>query len=136
MNRFPTDKNLASWAGICPGNNQSAGRRKGGKTRHGNAHLQSALVRAAQAASHTQATYLRAQYGRLAARRGKNRAKVAVAHSILVIVYHMIKHGTRYFDLGADHFDRLREQAVVDRALARLQGLGYRVSLEKVTSAA
>jgi transposase len=136
MSRFATHRHLASWAKICPGNNQSAGIRKSGQTGKGNAHLQSALVRAAQAASHTRDTYLSAQYHRLASRRGRNRAKVAVAHSILVIIYHVIKHGTHYYNLGAGHFDRLREQATVDRAVARLQGLGYKVSLEKTDAAA
>lgn len=136
MSRFPTHRHLASWAKICPGNNQSAGKRRSGNTGQGNAYLRAALVRAAQAAARTRDTYLATQFRRLAARRGKNRAKVAVAHSILVIIYHMIKHGTRYNDLGAAHFERLNEQATVRRTVARLEALGYKVTLEKPMSAA
>ncbi|MGQ9825701.1 MAG: IS110 family transposase [Desulfotomaculales bacterium] len=131
MSQFPSDAHIASWASICPGNNESAGKRLSGKTRKGNPHLRAALVRAARAAARTKGTYLSALYHRLAVRRGGNRAAVAVGHTILVIIYHMLKNGTRYKDLGPDYFDKLNERAVVSRAVARLEALGYRVTLAR-----
>jgi len=131
MGVFPTAAHLASWAGLCPGNHESAGKRMSGRTRKGNPYLRRALVEAARAASHTKGTYLAAQYHRLAARRGAKRAAVAVAHTILVIIYHLLKHGTRYRDLGADYFERLNEQTIVRRSVQRLEALGYRVTVEK-----
>ena len=136
MSPWPTAAHLASWAGLCPGNHESAGKRKSGKTRKGNTLLRAALVRAAQAAARSKGTYLSAQFHRLAARRGKNRAAVAVAHTLLIILYHMLKHGTRYRDLGADHFDRINEQQTVQRAVKRLEALGYEVTLKKLDPAA
>ncbi len=94
MSRFPTAAHLASWARVCPGNNESARKQKSGSTGHGNSWLRPILVQAAQAASHTKGTYLTAQYHRLAARRGGKRAIMAVAHTILVIIYHMLSRGT------------------------------------------
>jgi transposase len=131
MSRFPSEAHIASWASICPGNNESAGKRLSGKTRKGNPHLRAALVRAARAAARTKGTYLSALYHRLAARRGGNRAAVAVGHAILVIIYHMLKKGTPYEDLGPDYFDKLNERAAVSRAVARLEALGYKVTLAK-----
>ena len=107
MEQFPTAGHLASWAGMCPGNDQSAGKRRSGRTTKGNRWLRQALVQAAWAASHTKGTYLSAQYHRLAARRGKKRAMVAVGHTLLVIVYHVLKRQTTYVELGADFLDRL-----------------------------
>ena len=95
MSRFPSAKHLASWAGMCPGNNESAGKRKSGKTRKGNEWLRTALVEAAHAAARTKGTYLSAQYHRLLARRGSKKAAVAVGHSILVVIYQMLKDGYR-----------------------------------------
>ena len=130
--RFPTDRHLASWAGLCPGNHQSAGKRQSGKTRKGDRWLRTALVEAATAAGRSRATYLSAQYHRLAARRGKKKAAVAVAHSILVISYHLLKDGTTFTDLGGDYFDR-RDQAALERRLvSRLEALGNKVTVEKV----
>ncbi len=134
MSRFPTAGHLASWAGMCPGSNESAGKRKSGKTRKGNAWLRSILVEAARAAAHTKGTYLSAQYHRLARRRGSKRAAVAVGHTILVIVYHLLNDGTTYTDLGGDYFDRRDRQAVERRLVHRLEGLGYKVSLELVAA--
>jgi transposase len=128
MSRFPTADHLASWAGVAPGNNESAGKRYSGKTRHGNKALSAALVQAAHAASHTRATYLSAQYHRLAGRRGKKRAIMAVAHSILVIAYHLIQRNEPYRELGSDYFDRRRPEATAKRLLKRLERLGYDVS--------
>jgi transposase len=136
MSRFPTDRHAASWAALCPGNHESAGKRTSGKTRTGNRYLRTALVEAAQAAGRSRDTYLSAQYHRLAGRRGKKKAAVAVAHSILVISYHLLKHGTDFHDLGGDYFDRRDQDALERRLVSRLEALGNKVSLEKVEHAA
>jgi transposase len=129
LTRFPNAKHLASWAGLCPGNNESAGKRYSGKTRKGSPWLRACLVQVAHAAARTKGTYLAAQYRRLAARRGRAKAAVAVAHSILIIVYHVLTEGTVYCDLGANYFDERDRQAVERRLVHRLEGLGYTVSL-------
>jgi len=108
VDQFPSAAHLASWAGLCPGNNESGGKRKSGKTRKGNAWLRRALCEAAWGASHTKNTYLAAQFRRLAARRGVKRATMAVAHTILVIAYQMLKNRSPFQELGGDYFDRLR----------------------------
>ena len=130
MARFPTAGHLASWAGMCPGNDESAGKRRSGRTRKGSPWLRALLVQAAHAAARTKGTYLGAQYRRLAARRGKSRAAVAVGHSILVILYHMLREGTPYHDLGPRYFDERDRRAVERRLIHRLEGLGYKVTLE------
>ena len=128
--RFPTAGHLSSWAGMCPGNNESAGKRLSGRTRKGSRWLRTALIEAAQAASRTRGTYLAAQYRRLAARRGRKRALVAVGHTILVIAYHLLTRQTCYQELGAHYFDERDRQAVERRLIRRLQALGYKVSLD------
>jgi transposase len=128
MSRFPTADHLAAWAGVAPGNNESAGKRYSGKTRKGNQALEVTLIQAAHAAAHTHNTYLASQYHRLAPRRGKKRAIVAVAHSILVIAYHLIQRKEPYRELGGDYFDKQRPEATAKRLLNRLQKLGYDVS--------
>lgn len=128
MSRFPTADHLAAWAGVAPDNNESAGKRYSGTTRKGNRPLNVAPVLAAQAASHTRITYLSAQYHRLAARRGKKWAIVAVAHSILVISYHIIQRKEPYRELGGDYFDKQRPEATANRLLKHLQRLGYDIS--------
>ena len=130
MSRFPTAGHLASWAGMCPGSQESAGKRRSGRTRKGNPWLRVLLVQAAHAAARTKGTYLGAQYRRLAARRGKSRAAVAVGHSILVIIYHLLREGTLYQDLGPGYFDERDRQATQRRLVRRLEGLGYKVTLE------
>jgi transposase len=130
MRRFPTAAHLASWAGMCPGQHESAGKRKTGRTRKGSPWLRAALVEAAQAAGHTKRTYLGAQYRRLAGRRGKKRAAVAVGHSILVIAYHLLRDGTSYQDLGPHHFDARHRRETERRLCRRLEALGYKVTLE------
>lgn len=130
MSRFPTAGHFASWAAVCPGNNESAGKRKSGKTRKGNASLRHALIEAARAAARTKNTFLSAQYHRISARRGANRAAVAVAHTILVIIYHMLKRRTTYQELGATYFDEREKQALVRRTVRRLEKLGYKVNVE------
>lgn len=129
MTRFGSSAHLASWAAMCPGNHESAGKRRSGKTRQGNRWLRSALVEAAQAAARTKGTYLAAQYRRLAARRGKQKAAVAVGHTILRIAYQLLAHGQTYQDLGGTYFDQRDRQRVEHRLVHRLEGLGYRVAL-------
>jgi transposase len=130
MSRFPTPAHLASWAGMCPGNDESAGRRRSGKTRKGSPWLRSTLIEAARAAGRSKRTYLSAQYHRLAARRGTKRAAVAVGHTLLVIAYHVLSEGEVYRDLGDRYFDERDQQAVERRLVARLEGFGYTVSLD------
>jgi len=127
---FPTHQKLAAWAGMCPGNEESAGKRRKRRITPGNRWLKRSLVQAAWAASHTKNSYLASQYRRLVGRRGKKRALIAVAHSILVIVYHLLKDGTRYRDLGVDFFDRLEPQRLTRYYLKRLEKLGHKVILE------
>lgn len=130
VDRFPTAAQLASWAKLCPGNNESAGKRKTGKTGHGNTWLRNTLVEAAWGASRTRDTYLAAQYHRLAARRGAKRAILAVAHTIIIIVYSLLKTGEEYRELGANYFDERNRLATVRRAVRRIEGLGYQVELQ------
>ncbi len=135
MSRFPSAQHLASWAGVCPGNHESAGKRSSGKTRKGSPWLRALLIQAAHAAARTRNTYLAAQYRRLAARRGKNRAAVAVAHTILVIIYHLLMEETEYQDLGAQYFDQRNREAVERRLVRRLEQLGYTVALTPAPAA-
>jgi transposase len=130
VDRFPTAGHLASWAGMCPGNNESAGKRRSGKTRQGNPWLRTALVEVAQAAGRARRTYLGAHYQRLVGRRGKKKAAVAVGHTLLVIVYHVLKRGESYQDLGPHYFDERDRKATEHRLVHRLEGLGYKVTLE------
>jgi transposase len=132
VSRFPTAAQLASWAKLCPGNNESAGKRKTGKTGHGNPWLRDTLVEAAWGATRTKNTYLAAQYHRLAARRGAKRAIMAVAHTILVIVYSLLKNGEEYRELGGNYFDERNRTATVRRAIRRIESLGYQVELQPV----
>ncbi len=129
MSRFPTARHLASWAKLCPGLNESAGKRGSAGTGQGNPILRTALTEAAWAASHTH-TYLGTQFHRLAARRGKKRAILAVAHSILTTAYSLLKRGTDYQDLGMDYFDQRSKEATTRRAVRRLEALGYQVTLQ------
>jgi len=129
MSRFPTAGHLASWAGVCPGQNESAGQQRSGRTRKGSPGLREALTEAARAAARTRRTYLAAQYHRLAARRGGNRAAVAVAHTILIIVHRLLSTGGGYEELGANYFDERDKTATGKRAVARLARLGFEVTL-------
>jgi len=131
MSRFPTANHLADWAGVAPGNNESAGKQHSGRTRQGNKTLKVALTQVAHAASRTRNTYLSAQYHRLAGRRGKKRAILAVAHSILVIAYHMIQQQEPYHDLGSDYFDKRRPEVTAKRLLKRLEQLGFHVDVRQ-----
>jgi transposase len=132
MDQFPTSAHLASWAGLCPGNDVSAGKRRSGKTRKGSVWLRRALCQAAWAASRTKDTYLAAQYKRMIVRKGKKRTIVAVAHSMLVMAYYLQKRQCTYQELGGDYFDRLDESALRRRLVKRLVGLGYQVDLTPI----
>jgi transposase len=132
MKRFPSAAHLASWAKICPGNNESAGKRKSGRTGHGNNWLRSVLVQVAWAASRTKKTYLSALYRRMAGRKGAKRAIIAVAHAILVTIYTMLTDNTSYRDLGANHFDQLNLQYVLKNAINRIERLGFRATIEPI----
>jgi transposase len=130
MTRFPNAKHLASWAGMCPGNYESGGKRLSGRTRKGSRWLRQVLVEVAHVAAKTKQTYLAAQYQRIAARRGKKRALIALGHTILVIVYTLLTRKQPYQDLGAAYFDSLAQQRVERRLVQRLERLGYQVSLQ------
>ena len=136
MNQFASDKQLASWAGMCPGNNESAGKRRSGKTRKGNRYLRAVLVQAAWVASHQKETYLAAQYKRMVKRMGKKKALVAVGHTILVIVWHVLKKKTSYEELGGDYFDRRYKDQQKKRLIRQLESLGLKVTIEELEQAA
>jgi len=131
MAQFGSAERLSSWAGLCPGNDQSAGKRRSGRTRKGSKWLRRALTEAALAASRSKNTYLAAQYRRLKARRGHHRAIVAVAHSILTAAWHMLSTGEVYRELGAEHFQTRNPDAQVRRLVRQLEALGHQVTLER-----
>lgn len=135
MRPFPTDQNLASWAGMCPGNEDSAGKRRRRRITPGNRWLKRALTQAAWAASHTKNSYLASQYRRLAGRRGRKRALIAVGHSILVIFYHMLKKTTTYADLGAHFLDHLHPERMTRYYIKCLERLGHKVTLQTCVAA-
>jgi transposase len=130
LSRFPTEKHLTSWAGICPGNHESAGKRLSGKIRKGNVRLRQALIEAAHGAAHSKGTFLGELYRRLARRIGKYRAMVAVAHRILVIIYHMLVNNEDFEELGANFYDERGREKLEKGLVRRLTKLGYEVSLK------
>jgi transposase len=130
LSRFPSAEHLASWAGMCPGNTESGGRRLSGRTRHGNPWLRRTLAEVANVAGRTKNTYLAAQFRRIAARRGKGRAIVAVGHSVLVAIYYMLTRHEPYRDLGTQYFDERARDHVQRRLVHRLERLGFAVTLE------
>jgi transposase len=134
MGRFGTAPRLAAWSGIAPGNNESAGIQRSGKTRKGHRALRTGLVQLAHAAARTKETYLSAMYHRLAARRGKKRAIVAVAHSIVRSAFHMLSRNEPYHELGSNYFDEHRREHLVDRLTRRIERLGYHIALEPVVT--
>jgi transposase len=136
MSVFPSEGHVASWTGICPGNNESAGRQRSGRTTKGNRWLRAILVQVAWAATHTKNCYLSVQYRRLAVRRGKKRALVAVAHTILTISYYILTRGTTYQELGADYFDRQNKDRLVRHLVKRLESLGNVVTIKPTGEAA
>jgi transposase len=131
---FPTHRHLSKWAGMCSGNEESAGKRRRRSITPGNRWLKRSLVQAAWGASHTKNTYLASQYRRLVGRRGKKRALIGVGHSILVIFYHMLQKGTTYTDLGGDFFDRLEPERLTRYYVKRLESLGHKVTLDRVAA--
>ena len=130
MTQYPSAAHLASWARLCPGHDESAGKRRSGRTRKGNQWLRRTMSEAAWAASHTKDTYFAAQFRRIAARRGKKRANMAVAHSLLVTGYTMLTNRCHYKEVGASFFDRLNRDKVKKTAVKRLEALGYEVTLK------
>ena len=131
MSRFATDRHAASWAAICPGNDESAGKRRSGRIRKANNHLRTALIESANAAIRKRNTYLRAQYDQIKRRRGHKRAIVAVAHSILIAAFHILKDDVAYHDLGSDYFARRADPTrITHRLIAQLERLGHQVTLQ------
>ena len=135
MTQFPTAAHLASWAGVCPGHNESAGKRKSSHARPGNSHLKGALGIASMAAVRTNGTYLQARYKRLTSRRGPIRALVAIEHSMIVAIWYMFTNGTIFEDLGSDHFQRTHRKNAQRKAVKQLHQLGYEVQLMPLTPA-
>jgi transposase len=131
MRRFASEKHLASWAGVAPGNNESGGKRRSGKTPPGNRYLRKGLVQGARGASRKKNCYLKSKYHRIAARRGKKRAIVAVGHSILVSAFHMLSRNELYHDLGGQYFDQFKRDFVANHLLRRLEKLGFPVIIDK-----
>ena len=135
MEQFPSAEHLASWAGLCPGNNASAGKKKSGRTRKGNSTLKKTVIQCGKSAGRSKNTYLNSMYRRIAARRGVNRATVAVGHAILKICYYMIRDRSHYRDLGADYFNKINKQEIVRRTVKRIESLGFKVILEELPAA-
>lgn len=129
MNQFPDADHLVSWAGMCPGSNESGHKRRNARTRKGNQTLRRVLTQAGQAAGRTKSTYLGALYRRIAARRGGKKAAIATGRTILEIAYHVLRDGVEYKELGANYFDERKQTAVVRNAVRRIERLGYRVTL-------
>jgi transposase len=135
MSRFADARHLCSWAALCPGNDESAGKRRSGRTRRGNRWLRTVLLQAAWAAIKVKGGYFGAQFRRIAKRRGEKRAIIAVAHSLLTVIYHVLTDGAVYADLGGDYFDRLAPERHARYHLRRLAELGYSVTLASVAAA-
>lgn len=131
MSRFPTAGHLASWAGVCPGHHESAGRVKSTRTRPGNPYLKGALGTAALAAARSKDTYLGARYRRLSTRTGKSEAIVAIEHTILVVIWNMAQTGALYDDPSSDYYTRLRPEKTKRRAIEQLRAMGYTVTLDR-----
>lgn len=136
MEQFPSAAHLSSWAGLCPGNNESAGKRKSGKTTKGNRYVRQGLVQAAWAATHVKNSYLSAQYRRLVKRMGKKKALVAVAHSLLVIAYEVMKERTPYREMGSDYFEKRDIEKKRKKLIKQLEATGLRVKVEELEEAA
>ena len=133
--RFPSSRHAGSWTAICPGNHESAGRRRSGRTRDGNPHLRAALIESAQAATRSKGTYLRAQYEQIKRRHGHNKAIGAVAHSILIAAYHVLRDDVDYHELGGDYFQRRADpERLTRRLVAQLERLGHTVILQEAAA--
>jgi hypothetical protein len=131
MSVFPDDRHCASWAGLCPGINESAGKQHSTRTRRGNRYLRRILTQSAWAVSHCKRGYLRAAFHRIAQRQGNKKAAIATAHKIVVVAYHMLKNGTNYIELGEDYFDLLNPERTARRLARRLEKIGYQVTLTR-----
>lgn len=125
MSRFPTENHISSWAGVSPGNNESAGKRRSGKTRKGNKILKSTLAQCAKAASKNKDSFFYAQYQRITIRRGKNRATLAVAHSMLIAIYHMLNENLEFSDLGSSFYNQFNTEKKINSYLKKLKELGW-----------
>ncbi len=125
MSRFPTAGHLAAWSGLAPGNNESAGKRKSGKTRKGNPTLKTTLIQCAKTAKLKKGSFFKAQFDRIAVKRGKNRAVVAVAHSMIIAIYHMLKDGVPFVDLGENYYNQFNTEKKINHYLKKLQNLGW-----------
>ena len=136
MSRFPTDKHISSWAGVCPGNNESAQKRRSGKTRKGNSLLRSTLVVCANSTVKVKSSYFYAQYTRICAHRGKKRAILAVAHSMLIAIYHILKDDVTYRELGADYYNQFNKESKINAYLKKLKALGWQAPTATVASPA
>jgi transposase len=136
MNQFPSADDLASWAGVCPGNNETGGKRLSGKTRKGSRWLRQKLCQSAWCASRCKNSYFAAFFQRIAAHRGRKRAIVAVSHSLLVVCYYMPKRKCHFQDLGVNYFDQLNHEKLTRYFVKRLTRLGHRVALESCSAAA
>ena len=136
MGRFPTAGHLLSWAGMCPGQNESAGKRKSSRLRKGSPWLKTLMVQCGWAASRKKDSYYKAQFNRLRGRHGAKKAICAVAASMLTAIYHMLKNGTEHEDLGADHFDRRSTEIKARRLAAQIKKLGFEVEIRPVPQAA
>ena len=128
MSRFPTDAHLSSWAGVCSGNNESAQRRKSGKTQKGNSLLKTTLINCAQSAVKNKKSYFYAQFKRISAHRGNKRAYVAVAHSMLIAIYHILKDSVAFKDLGSEYYNQFNRERKINAYLKKLKALGYEAS--------
>ena len=131
MGQFPTDRHLASWVGLCPGNNESAGKHKSGKTRRGNRWVRAALIEAALAAIRKSDSAFAARYRRIMRHRGHKKAVTAVAHAMLITAYYVLARRIAYLELGADYYDRRHAERLARRAVQLLERQGYRVTLER-----
>lgn len=136
MSRFPTDKHISKWAGLCPGNNESAKKRNSGKTTKGNKTLKTTLVLCAHAAVRVKDTYFAAQFARISVHRGKKRAYVAVAHSMLIAIYHMLKNGTTFTDLGSEYYNAFNRERKAEGCLKKLKQLGYAANIATIADLA
>jgi transposase len=136
LQRFPTEAHIVGWSGLCPGHNESAGKRKSSKLRKGAPWLKATLVQCAVSASNKKGSYFRAQFQRLKSRRGAPKAYCAVAASPLTTIYHMLKNRTKFRDLGHEHFDKRPTKAKVNRLLAQLAKLGYHAEVRPLANAA
>ena len=133
MSRFPTAAHLCSWAGVAPGNHESAGKRKSGKTTHGNKALKAMLAQCAKAAQKVKGSFFSSQYQRIAVRRGSNRATIAVAHSMLIAIYHMLKTGSAYRELGSEYYNQFNQEKKIQSYLKKLSALGWELPTTATT---